>query len=377
MQPDNANEDQPQMSRHSSTETDPTATGHSQERNIVVWFSSILLVGLLATQGVKAVETPQLDALKQKFHRPASIPFPKDNPYTDAKADLGYTLFFDPRLSGANTMSCANCHNPALGWKDGLGHGVGHDAKQLGRATPTILNLAWAELLMWDGRFGGLEDQATGPIESAGEMNQPMPELLTELAEIPGYRKMFREAFGRDEITKQRLSQAIATFERTLVSNKAPFDRWIEGDETAISESAKRGFVTFNGKGNCADCHSDWRFTDDGFHDIGLKSDDIGRGAQVPDVQSLQHAFKTPTLRNIDQRAPYMHDGSLANLREVVVHYDTGFVERPSLSPEMRHLGLTEQEVVDLIEFMHTLTSRDDKISIPVLPTKEQVTWTR
>ena len=160
-------------------------------------------------------------------------------------------------------------------------------------------------------------------------------------------------------------------------SNKAPFDRWIEGDETAISESAKRGFVAFNGKGNCAACHSDWRFTDDGFHDIGLKSDDIGRGAQVPDVQSLQHAFKTPTLRNIDQRAPYMHDGSLANLREVVVHYDTGFVERPSLSPEMHHLGLTEQEVVDLIEFMHTLTSRDDKISIPVLPTKEQVTWTR
>jgi cytochrome c peroxidase len=337
----------------------------------------MLLLCLLATHGAKAAEPISLDKLKQKYHRPASIPFPKNNPYTDAKADLGHALFFDPRLSGANTMSCASCHNPALGWKDGLGLGVGHDAKKLGRATPTVLNLAWADLLMWDGRKDGLEDQATGPIESEGEMAQPVPALLAELAEIPGYRRMFRDAFGSDEITKEKLSKAIATFERTLVSNKAPFDRWIEGDEAAISASAKRGFVAFNGKGNCAACHSGWRFTDDGFHDIGLKSQDIGRGAQVPGEPSLQHAFKTPTLRNIDQRAPYMHDGSSANLREVVIHYNNGFVQRPSLSSEMYRLGLTEGEIADLVEFMHTLTSRDDKISIPVLPTKEQVTWTK
>jgi cytochrome c peroxidase len=340
-------------------------------------YAPVLLLGLVLAQNAAAAETPTLQALKQKYHRPASIPFPKDNPYTDAKAELGQALFFDPRLSGANTMSCANCHNPALGWKDGLGLGVGHDAKKLGRATPTILNLAWADLLMWDGRKDGHEDQATGPIESAGEMNQPVPELLVELAEIPGYRRMFRDAFGRDEITKKTLSQAIATFERTLVSNKAPFDRWIDGDEKAISESAKRGFVAFNGKGDCASCHSGWRFTDDGFHDIGLKSEDIGRGAQVPGEPILQHAFKTPTLRNIDQRAPYMHDGSSANLRDVVVHYNTGFVQRPSLAPEMHRLGLNEQEITDLVEFMHTLTSRDDQISIPVLPTKEQVSWTK
>ena len=148
------------------------------------------------------MEPTNIDALKQKYHRPKSIPFPKSNPYTDAKADLGHTLFFDPRLSGPNTMSCASCHNPALGWKDGLGHGVGHDAKQLGRSTPTVLNLAWADLLMWDGRKDGLEDQATGPIEAAGEMNQPIPELLTELSAIPGYRRMFRDAFGRDEMTR-------------------------------------------------------------------------------------------------------------------------------------------------------------------------------
>lgn len=337
----------------------------------------VLLLCLLVSRGAVAAETENLEALKQKFHRPASIPFPKENPYTDAKAELGHALFFDPRLSGANTMSCASCHNPALGWKDGLSLGVGHDAKKLGRATPTVLNLAWADLLMWDGRKDGLEDQATGPIESEAEMGQPVPALLAELAEIPGYRKMFRDAFGRDEVTKENLSKAIATFERTLVSNKAPFDRWIDGNQAAISESAKRGFVTFNGKGNCAACHSGWRFTDDGFHDIGLKSADVGRGAQVPGEPSLLHAFKTPTLRNIDQRAPYMHDGSSANLRDVIAHYSTGFVQRPSLSPEMHRLDLGEQEIADLIEFMHTLTSRDDAISIPVLPTKEQVSWTK
>jgi cytochrome c peroxidase len=341
-------------------------------------YAPVLLLWLVMAPGASlAAEPPTLEALKQKFHRPTSIPFPKDNPYTDAKAELGQALFFDPRLSGPNTMSCANCHNPAMGWKDGLGLGVGHDAKKLGRATPTVLNLAWAELLMWDGRKDGLEDQATGPIESAGEMNQPVPELLEELAAIPGYRRMFRDAFGRDEITKKTLSQAIATFERTLVSNKAPFDRWIEGDETAISESAKRGFVAFNGKGNCVACHSGWRFTDDGFHDIGLKSEDPGRGAQVPGEPSLQHAFKTPTLRNIEQRAPYMHDGSAASLREVIAYYDAGFVQRPSLAPEIHRLGLTAQEITDLVEFMHALTSRDDQISIPVLPTKEQVSWTK
>jgi cytochrome c peroxidase len=310
--------------------------------------------------------------LKARYKRPASIPFPKANGYSDAKSRLGHTLFFDPRLSGPGTVSCATCHNPALGWKDGLPRGVGHDAKQLGRATPTILNLAWADLLMWDGRKEGLEDQATGPIEANVEMNQPMPALVEKLSAIPGYRRMFREAFGRDEISKATIAQAIATFERTLVSNKAPFDRWIDGDESAIGEDAKRGFKIFNEKGNCAACHSGWRFTDDGFHDVGLKSEDVGRAAQMPNEPTLKYAFKTPTLRNINLRAPYMHDGSVRTLRDVVIHYDTGFVQRPSVSPEMRRLGLTEQEVKDLVAFLHTLTSQDDMIAVPVLPTKEE-----
>jgi cytochrome c peroxidase len=336
--------------------------------------AALVGVAAIAAGGVYGVDAADavLMKLKAQYKRPASIPFPKTNGYSDAKARLGHTLFFDPRLSGPGTVSCATCHNPALGWKDGLPRGVGHDAKQLGRATPTILNLAWADLLMWDGRKDGLEDQATGPIEADVEMNQPMAVLIEKLASIPGYRRMFRQAFGRDEISKATIAQAIATFERTLVSNKAPFDRWIEGDEAAIGEDAKRGFKIFNEKGNCTACHSGWRFTDDGFHDIGLKSEDIGRAAQVPNEPMLKYAFKTPTLRNIDLRAPYMHDGSVRTLRDVLIHYNAGFAQRASLSPDMRRLGLTEQDINDLLAFLHTLTSQDDVIAVPVLPTQEE-----
>jgi cytochrome c peroxidase len=312
-----------------------------------------------------------LAALKQKYRRPAAIPFPADNPYSDAKAELGQTLFFDPRLSGAGTMSCGTCHNPALTWKDGLPRGVGHDAKQLGRATPTILNLAWADLLMWDGRKNGLEDQATGPIGSPAEMNQPLEQLVPKLSGATGYHSAFAKAFGSDEITVPKIAQAIATFERTVVSNKSPFDLWIEGNEMAISDGAKRGFQLFNTKANCAACHSGWRFTDDGFHDIGLPSEDPGRAAQVPDEPTLQHAFKTPTLRNISARAPYMHDGSVATLDAVLVHYASGFVSRPSLSPEMHRLGLTAAERADLLAFLQSLTSKDDLITMPQLPVRE------
>ena len=337
------------------------------------WLVTILLLCDLAVS-VRAGEVDaaqQTAAAKRAYRRPDAIPFPANNAYTDAKYALGQELFFDPRLSGPGTISCASCHNPALGWKDGLPRGVGHDARTLPRATPTVVNLAWADLLMWDGRKDGLEDQALGPITSRAEMNLAEPDLVARLSAIPGYQRAFRTAFGADKITPALVAQAIATFERTLVSNKAPFDRWIEGDETAISADAKRGFVLFNGRANCASCHSGWRLTDDGFHDIGLQSADPGRGAQVPDEPLLLHAFKTPTLRSVALRSPYMHDGSLATLREVVTHYDGGFVKRPSLSPEMQRLDLSARDIDDLIAFLLTLTSQDDAIPVPELPNKE------
>jgi cytochrome c peroxidase len=331
----------------------------------------LLAAAALAVLPMAAEAADPATGPKSAYARPTSIPFPTANPYSEAKYKLGHTLFFDPRLAGTNAMSCASCHNPALGWEDGLPTAMGDGGKTLRRATPTILNLAWADLLMWDGRKEGLEDQATGPIEADVEMNQPMTALVAELEAIPGYRLMFEAAFPGEPIGKPTIAKAIATFERTIVSNEAPFDRWVKGDEKALGEAAKRGFDLFAGKANCAACHSGWRFTDDSFHDIGLASADLGRAEQVPGVPLMRHAFKTPTLRNIALRAPYMHDGSSRTLRDVIVHYDTGFLERESLSPEMRRLGLTAQEIDDLVAFLKSLTSEDDPISVPVLPTKE------
>jgi cytochrome c peroxidase len=332
--------------------------------------AAVCVLAAIGTAPVRADDAAQA-ALRAQYKRPDAIPFPADNPYSDGKAALGQMLFFDPRLSVNATMSCATCHNPALGWQDGLRVGIGHDEKPLPRATPTVANLAWADLLMWDGRKDGLEDQAGGPVSTAAEMGGSLEVAVARVGAVPAYRRAFQAAFGTDAVDWTRIAAAIATFERTLVSNKAPFDRWVDGDDGAIDASAKRGFALFNGRGNCAACHGGWRFTDDGFHDIGLPDADPGRGAQVPDEPALQHAFKTPTLRNVAGRAPYMHDGSAATLRDVMVHYDTGFVDRPSLSPEMHRLHLSADEVDDLMAFLRTLTSADDPITPPTLPTKE------
>ena len=338
--------------------------------------SSLLLLALsaaavLSAAPVKADSAARGDVviLKAAYERPTSIPFPEDNPFTQAKAKLGQVLYFDPRLSRSNMQSCASCHNPSFAWGDGLPKGVGDHLHELGRRSPTILNAAWSEALMWDGRFESLEEQALGPIQGENEMNMPLDALIQKLGEIEGYRQLFAAAFdGESDITADKIAMAIATYERTVISGEAPFDRWIKGERRAISPSARRGFELFNNKARCATCHSGWRFTDDSFHDIGLFDDDIGRGAELPGIVKMQHAFKTPGLRNIDQRAPYMHDGSMATLRDVVDHYDRGGIERPSRSDEIRPLGLSEQEKRDLMAFMDTLTSNDEPVTYLQLP---------
>ena len=345
-----------------------------KRRTIRSCLATLAAAGFIAAISAEPAQAgptaPDIATLKARYARPAQIPYPADNPFSAVKSDLGRTLFFDPRLSGPSTMSCATCHNPALSWGDGLPTGVGSSANKLGRRSPSILNLAWASAMFWDGRMDTLEQQAVGPIQAPGEMNQSMPKLLTTLATIPGYRDAFAAAFPGEKVTEKTIGKAIATFERTVVSAKAPFDRWIEGDETAISADAKRGFVTFNTKGNCAACHSGWRFTDDSFHDIGLPDADLGRGAIVEGVEPLKHAFKTPGLRNIAGRGPYMHNGSVRTMTEVIRHYDRGFVQRASLSSEVHALHLTETDVRDLVAFMQTLTSKDPAIEVPALPTE-------
>jgi cytochrome c peroxidase len=239
---------------------------------------------------------------------------------------------------------------------------------QLGRHSPTIINAAWGSIFMWDGRLANLEEQALGPIQSPGEMNMPVEKLMERLAGIPEYKPLFDAAFPNEGMKIPTLAKAIATYERTVVSERAPFDAWIDGNEKAISEDAKRGFALFNGKAQCSACHEGWNFTNEGFQDIGLPSEDVGRGQFVPGVIKMQHAFKTPSLREITRRSPFMHDGSLATLEAVVEHYDHGGVDRPSRSDLMRPLGLTAQEKADVVAFLKTLTSDLSPTSVPVLP---------
>jgi len=308
-------------------------------------------------------------ALAASFRRPAIAAEPARSDQTVlAKIALGKSLFFDKRLSGSGALSCASCHDPSRGWQDGRPTGIGDHGARLQRRTPGLFDVAFVEPLCWDGRTSTLEEQARTPLASEIEMNLSPARAAARLSGIEGYAKAFQRAFPGQPISLQNIAGAIAAYERTIVSKPTPFDRWVEGDEAAIPEAAKRGFEIFAGKGQCANCHSSWRFTDDGFRDIGLASRDEGRGAIVPGVTILKYAFKTPSLLGVAERGPYMHDGSLPTLEAVVDHYDHGFIRRPSLAPQIQPLHLTARDREDLIAFMRTLSSSANKVTLPVLP---------
>ena len=343
----------------------------ASHRFATAWKSTGLICGLVLLLGGSVFGTAPADrqALKDMYRRPAEIPFPKDNPYSDAKHNLGRMLFFDPILSGSRTRACATCHVPSLAWADGRRRAIGADQQPLPLRTPTLLNVAWTPKLGWDGHFRDLEGVAIGPITAVDNMNLPEPALLERLAAVPGYVDAFRAAFGEGEITQRKVEMALATFERSIVSTQAPFDRWIGGDETAIEASAKRGFDLFNGKGNCAACHSGWAFTDASFHDIGsARNDDLGRGKLFPSSVKLQYAFKTPTLRDVARRGPYMHDGSIPTLEDVIDLYNRGGIDRPSRADEIHRLNLPQSEKSDLIAFLRTLNGASQRVSAPDLP---------
>ncbi len=330
----------------------------------IVVFSLLSVVLSLTTFSVYSNE---INLLQRQYERPDFIPFPQDNPYQAEKAALGKMLFFDPRLSEHQNMSCASCHNPSFGWEGAIAGSVGSQNTSLDRHSPTILNMAWGESFFWDGRASTLEEQSLGPIQSEVEMNLPLDTLIERLNKIEGYTSLFNKLF-KNNITADNIAKAIATFERTVVSGAAPFDRWVDGDESAISEKAKEGFILFNGKAGCSACHTGWNFTDNKFHDIGLQTEDIGR-FELDNTNVLNmHAFKTPGLRNISQRAPYMHNGSIQTLQHVLIHYMSGGMQRESLSPEMKPLALTSEDMNALTEFLKTLQGKDKPMTLPVLP---------
>lgn len=303
------------------------------------------------------------------FARPTGVPFPAENPFSPEKAELGRMLFFDASLSRSGTIACATCHHPRLAWGDGLSRAVGEARSPLPLRSPTMLGAAWLAAFGWDGKFPSLESVAFTPLSAAANMGRNEQELLADIARNQTYRSAFEKLFPGEGVSRSSVEGALATYERTIVPAIAPFDRWIAGDEAAIPDNAKRGFDLFTGRAECAECHSGWRFTDDSFHDVGVAGDnEPGRGRLFPNSVRLRHAFKAPTLRDVALRAPYMHDGSLASLADVIALYDRGGVARPSRDEHIHPLGLSERERDDLIAFLQTLTGAEARDRSPVIP---------
>jgi len=338
--------------------------------SVVARLSAVLVTLVALIAGPMANAANDL----KSYMRPQQMRVPKDNELTPERIALGRMLFFDPRLSGSNWISCATCHNPALGWSDGLPTMIGDGMKHGNRRTPTIVNVAYNNIFMWDGRFRTLEEQALGPITSEGEMNQNLSDLIGKIYRIPEYREQFKKAYPNEALTPKVIGKAIAAYERSIVSADAPFDRWVKGERRAISDAAARGFALFEGKAKCNACHQGFNFSDNGFHNLGLKATpgvvDNGRYSQRP-IAVNRGAFKTPTLRNVSIRAPYMHNGMYQTLEEVVQHYNRGGDVKANLDPNMNPagLGLTKSDVADLVAFMKTLTEeRTEAAIIPTLP---------
>lgn len=285
---------------------------------------------------------------------------PKDNPLTKKKVELGHLLFFDKRLSKDNSISCSTCHIPSLAFTDGQPVSTGVSRLQGGRSAPTSINRGFSEVQFWDGRAPTLEDQSVGPLTNPVEHGfADNDAVVAKLNTIEGYKKLFKDAFGAKTITIQQVGKAIASFQRTLISGNSPFDRFdYDGEEKAISESAKRGKKLFFGKARCNLCHMGTNFSDEQFHNIGIgwegEAVDVGRYHVTKDKKDIG-AFKTPTLREISRTAPYMHDGRFATLREVVDHYNGGGVKNPFQDNQIIPLKLTESEKQDLVEMLRTL----------------------
>jgi cytochrome c peroxidase len=314
---------------------------------------------------------------------------PENNPATPEKIELGKKLYFDRRLSSDDTVSCATCHDPRHGFAEPRPVSIGVGGAKGVRNAPTAFDAAFLGSQFWDGRAPTLEEQATGPIINPVEMAMPdHPAVEAKLQKLPEYPPLFKAAFGDDEVTIDRIAGAIASFERTLVDVQAPIDRFIAGEANAIPEAAKRGWLLYNGKARCNNCHGHVAafplFTDELFHNIGVAAKDVNFEELARSIQEhpdsftdLAHsegvnqlgrfivtkepkdigAFKTPHLRNVALTAPYMHDGSEATLRDVIEFYDKGGNPNPWLDGGMRPLGLTEQEKADLVALMETFTS--------------------
>lgn len=296
------------------------------------------------------------------------VAWPKENPWSAEKVELGRLLYFDPRLSADNSVSCSTCHHPKFAFSDGAAVSTGIKGQKGGRSAPTVINRAFSLAQFWDGRAATLEEQAKGPMANPIEMGHTHEGVVGRLKVIPGYRTLFAKSFGTEDFTIEHVAMAIASFERTVLSGNAPWDRYRRGDKKAMTPQQVRGFAVFD-KAKCDSCHEGVNFTLNMFANIGVGADkpepDVGRFAVTKNPADWGH-FKTPTLREIEHTAPYMHDGSLKTLEEVVEYYDKGGTPNRNLDARIKPLKLTAAEKSDLVAFLKALSGEGwQQIQVP------------
>jgi cytochrome c peroxidase len=361
--------------------------------------SGMMLAALIAAPAIVAradsTSPPSLRSLP-------AVPIPASNPMREDKLRLGRMLFFDPRLSGDASTSCASCHVPQLGWAHNDALARGYPGHRLWRNNPTVLNAAYYTRLMWDGTLDSLEAQARAAMQAPVEGNGKASMVEMRLRFIPEYVALFRQVYGDAQPQLDHAWEAIAAFERTLISDprRVPFDRYLAGEENALSASARRGLALFQGKAGCIQCHSGPLASDESFHALGVPRQPLydshplvqiavrWQNAQRGAMPAMRHGqeedlgryygtheptdigkFRTPTLRELKYTAPYMHNGALTTLREVVDFFNAGGGEAPHKSPLLKPLGLNEQEKTDLIAFLESLSMEQPLLmDAPPLP---------
>jgi cytochrome c peroxidase len=310
--------------------------------------------------------------------------YPAGNPYKKEKEKLGKILFFDPRMSLSKQIACASCHDPELGWGDGRRVAYGHDRKNGKRNAMTILNTGFYEKLFWDGRATSLESQAAFPVQDHVEMNQDLKVMVKNISGIRGYRPLFVSAFGDSTVTLEKIQQAIATFERGIVSRNSRFDAFVKGNRKALKDDELMGMHLFRTKARCINCHNTPLFSDNLFHNdgqalMGSKMEDRGLYNVSHDLKDIG-AFRTPSLRETNITGPWMHNGNFPLLRDVVEFYNLGNQItisrsavvpdslRNSKSPLLRKLNLSLTERQQLEAFLKSISTSVQKMFAPELP---------
>lgn len=339
----------------------------------VLPFIGLSLLGVSVTRAADGQQTPPITEVNVQLLGPQRlgplppVVAPPNNPMSAEKILLGKQLYFDTRLSSDDTVSCATCHDPAKGWSDAGPTSKGVGGQMGGRRSPPVSNSAYSTLQFWDGRASSLEEQAKGPIQNPIEMGNTHEVMIRTLDTIPGYVEAFKRVYGEGPMTVQQVADAIAAFERTVVTTDSKFDRYVRGEHTALSPIEKQGLEIFNGKGHCTACHWGPYFSDGRFHNIGVtekdpKNPDVGRFAVTKNPRDMG-AFKTPTVRDASRRAPYLHDGSELTLESLVEFYDRGGGSRQHVDPLMVPLGLSRQEKNALVAFIRALDSLNPEVA--------------